>query len=127
MLYRVLVESTVFGARAIIDHFRAQEIPIRNVIMTGGISRKSPFIMQMCADVFRLPIKVAACDQTCALGSAMFGAVAAGLYPRVEDAMEHMGAGFDAEYFPNHDATPVYERLYQRYLTFGNLLEKGGF
>ena len=127
MLYRALVESTVFGARAIIDHFRAQEIPIRNVIMTGGISRKSPFIMQMCADVFRLPIKVAACDQTCALGSAMFGAVAAGLYPRVEDAMEHMGAGFDAEYFPNRDATPVYERLYQRYLTFGNLLEKGGF
>lgn len=121
MLYRALVESTVFGARAIIDHFRTQEIPIQNVIMTGGISRKSPFIMQMCADVFQLPIKVAACDQTCALGSAMFAAVASGIYRRVEEAMERMGAGFDAEYFPNRASISTYETLYQRYLTLGNL------
>ncbi len=127
MLYRALVESTVFGARAIVDHFKAQAIPLRNVIMTGGISRKSPFIMQMCADVFRLPVKVAACEQTCALGGAMFGAVAAGLYPRVETAMEKMGAGFDAEYVPNPERASTYEPLYQRYLAFGNLLEKGGF
>ena len=126
MIYRALAESTVYGARAIIDHFKAQSIPIRNVIMTGGISRKSPFIMQMCADVFNLPIKIAACDQTCALGSAMFGAVAAGHYARVEDAMEKMGAGFDAEYTPNKEVVQLYEELYQRYLRFGRTLEKEG-
>lgn len=126
MVYRALAESTVYGARAIIDHFKAQSIPIRNVIMTGGISRKSPFIMQMCADVFNLPIKIAACDQTCALGSAMFGAVAAGHYARVEDAMEKMGAGFDAEYTPNKEVVQLYEELYQRYLRFGRTLEKEG-
>ena len=89
-------------------------------------SRRSPFIMQMCADVFNLPIKIAACDQTCALGSAMFGAVAAGHYARVEDAMEKMGAGFDAEYTPNKEVVQLYEELYQRYLRFGRSMEKEG-
>ncbi len=127
MVYRALAESTVFGARAIVDHFKAQNIPIKRVIMTGGISRKSPFIMQMCADVFQLPISIAACDQTCALGSAMFGAVAAGRYAKVEDAMEKMGAGFDAEYTPNQEMVELYEKLYQRYLKFGRMMEQEGF
>ena len=34
------------------------------------------------------------------LGAAMFAATAAGIYPKVEDAMAAMGSGFDAEYTP---------------------------
>lgn len=124
MVYRALLESTVFGARAIVDHFRSNGIQINKVIMTGGISRKSPLVMQMCADTFNLPVVVAACDQTCALGSAMFGAVAAGRYAKVEDAMNAMGAGFDAEYLPNPELVPVYEKMFQKYLEYGKMVEK---
>ena len=56
----------------------------------------------------------------------MFGAVAAGHYARVEDAMEKMGSGFDAEYTPNKEVVQLYEELYQRYLRFGRTLEKEG-
>ena len=55
-----------------------------------------------------------------------FGAVAAGHYARVEDAMEKMGSGFDAEYTPNKEVVQLYEELYQRYLRFGRTLEKEG-
>ena len=52
--------------------------------------------MQMMADVMDMPIRIHRSEQTCALGAAMFAATAAGIYPKVEDAMKAMGQGFDA-------------------------------
>ena len=124
MIYRALVESTVFGARAIIERFRSEGIAVNSVAAVGGISRKSPFVMQLCADVFQLPIKVAAADQACALGAAMFAAVAAKVHPDLEIAMAEMGSGFDRIYQPDPSAVPVYEKLYDRYLSLGKLLEE---
>jgi hypothetical protein len=40
-----------------------------------------------------MPIKVAASDQTVALGAGMFGAVAAGVYRTVAEAQKKMGSG----------------------------------
>jgi L-ribulokinase len=51
--------------------------------------------MQMMADVMDMPIRIHQAEQSCATGAAMFAATAAGLYPRVEDAMGAMGRGFD--------------------------------
>ena len=124
MLFRSLLESTVFGARAIIERFREEGISVKNVVAIGGISRKSPLVMQMCADVFNMPVKVAKCDQACALGGAMFAAVAAGVFPDIKAAMAAMGAGFDLVYTPDSANVPVYESLYQRYLHNGKMLEK---
>ena len=124
MVYRALAESTVFGARAIIERFRREGIAVNAVAAVGGISRKSPFIMQLCADVFRLPIKVAATDQACALGAAMFAAVAAKVHPDLKTAMAKMGSGFDRIYEPDPATVPVYETLYARYLALGKLLEE---
>ena len=123
MLFRALLESTVFGARAIIERFREEGVAVKNVAAIGGISRKSPLVMQMCADIFNMPVKVAKCDQTCALGGAMFAAVASGVFPNITAAMNAMGAGFDLTYTPNAANVPVYEALYQRYLKNGKMLE----
>lgn len=124
MIYRALAESTVFGARAIVERFRSEGIAVNSVAAVGGISRKSPFIMQLCADVLQLPIKVAAADQACALGAAMFAAVAAKVHPDLKTAMAEMGSGFDRIYQPDPSAVPVYEKLYARYLALGKLLEE---
>ena len=56
--------------------------------------------MQMMADVMQMPIRIHQFEHTCALGAAMFAATAAGIYPKVEEAMAAMGGGFDKEYFP---------------------------
>lgn len=124
MIYRALVESTVFGARAIVERFTEEGIPVKAISAIGGISRKSPFVMQMLSDVLNLPIRVSASDQTCALGSAMFAAVAAGIHPDVASAMNVMGAGFDRTYTPDASAVPVYENLYRKYRSAGKVLEK---
>ncbi len=116
MVFRALAESTVFGAKAIIDHFEKHGIPVSEIVATGGISRKSPFVMQMCADVLGRPVKVAACDQTCALGGAIFASVASGFFNSVPDAMDRLASGTDREYSPDPASTAIYAKLYQNYL-----------
>jgi L-ribulokinase len=122
-IFRSLVEATAFGARAIVERFRLEKIPVKGIIATGGIARKSPYVMQTMADVLGLPVRVNRCDQTAALGAAMFAATVAGCYTRVEDAMSAMGRGFDPPYLPDLGRRSLYERRYTKYLQTGAFLE----
>jgi L-ribulokinase len=122
-IFRALVEATAFGSRAIIDRFREQGVEIEQVVALGGISQKSPLVMQITADVLDMPIKVAASEQCTALGAAMFGAVAAGIYDDVAAAQKKMGSGFTKTYKPNRRNAREYDALYRRYLTLGTSLE----
>jgi L-ribulokinase len=122
-IFRAVVESTCFGAKAIAERFVEQGIPVKGLIGLGGVARKSPFVMQMMADVMNMPIRIHRSDQTCALGAAMFAATAAGLYPRVEDAMQAMGPGFDKEYVPNAEKVHIYQKRYEKYLELGAFME----
>ncbi len=118
-IFKALVEATCFGARSIAERFNAEGTPIRGVIGMGGVARKSPYVMQTLANVLQMPIRISAADQACALGAAMFGATAAGLFPKVEDAMKSMSAGFEMEYLPNAGLRDVYDTLYRRYVSLG--------
>lgn len=122
-MFRALVEATCFGAKAIVDRFIEQGIPVKGLIGLGGVAKKSPFIMQMMANVMNMPIRIHRSEQTCALGAAMFAATVAGIYPKVEDAMQAMGQGFDAEYFPEEAAVAIYRKRYETYKTFGAFIE----
>lgn len=123
-VFRSLVEATCFGARKIVDRFREQGIPVKGLIGLGGVARKSPFIMQMMADVMNMPIRIHKSEQTCALGAAMFAATAAGIYRRVEEAITAMGQGFDLEYSPDPVKNRLYEKRYQNYSRLGEFIEQ---
>ena len=122
-IFRALVEATAFGSRAIVEQFRREGVPIDGVIALGGIARKSPFVMQVTADVLGMPIKVAASDQTVALGAGMFAAVAAGIYRNVTDAQKKMGSGFDKTFVPDRKRVDVYNKLYKKYVSLGESLQ----
>ena len=123
-VFKALAEATCFGARNIVDRFREQGIPVKGLIGLGGVAKKSSFIMQMMADVMNMPIRIHKSEQTCALGAAMFAATAAGIYPKVEDAMTAMGQGFDAEYHPIPSRVIIYEKRYQNYIRLGAFIEQ---
>ena len=122
-MYRALVESTCFGAKAIVERFIEQGIPIKGLIGMGGVAKKSPYIMQMMADVIGMPIRIHKSEQTCALGAAMFAATVAGVYKKVEDAMEAMGQGFEIEYLPNIANHTIYQKRYLKYTKFAEFIE----
>lgn len=124
LIFRALVEATAFGSKAIVDRFLENGIAIESVTGIGGISLKSPFVMQTLADVLNMPIKVAKAEQACAFGASMFAAVAAGVYDKIEDAQKAMGQGFIAEYSPNYENHKIYQALYQKYVKLGKFTEK---
>ena len=123
LIFKALVESTCFGSKKIVDRFIDEGIPIKKVVALGGVAKKSPFVMQVMADVLNMPIKVAKSEQTPALGAAMLAAVASGIYPDVETAKNAMGSGFDAEYFPITENVEKYKPLYEKYSEFGEFIE----
>ncbi len=123
-IFRALAEATCFGAKSIVDCFKDQEVPIKGLIGLGGVARKAHFIMQMLADIMNMPIRIHSSEQTCASGAAMFAATAAGIYPKVEEAMTTMGKGFDKEYRPDQNKVAVYNRRYNRFKKLGHFLER---
>jgi L-ribulokinase len=122
-IFRALVEATAFGSKAINDRFIAEGVRIDGVIALGGVAKKSPFVMQIVADVLNMPIKVARSEQACALGSAMAAAVVAGVYPNTAEAQKKMGGGIETEYHPISENVEKYKLLYEQYKKFGKLIE----
>ena len=122
-IFRAIAEATCFGAKAIVDRFNEQGVPVKGLIGIGGVAKKSPFIMQMMADVMDMPIRIHKSEQTCALGAAMFAATAAGIYSKVEEAMIAMGQGFDAEYFPDKNKVEIYRTRFLKYKALGAFVE----
>lgn len=123
-IFKALVEATAFGSKAIVDRFLENGIEIESVIGIGGISLKSPFVMQTLANVLGVPIKVARAEQACAFGAAMFAAVVADVYPNIESAQKTMGQGFAFEYKPDMEKHKVYMKLYTKYQKLGKFTEK---
>lgn len=123
LIFRALVEATAFGSKAIVDRFLESGIEIESVIGIGGISLKSPFVMQTLADVLGMPIKIARSEQACAFGAAMFAATAAGVYGKVEEAQKNMGQGFAKEYYPDPGNHQAYLAIYQKYTRLGQFTE----
>jgi L-ribulokinase len=118
-IYRALVETTAFGIKAIVDHFMKHGVEIEEIIGTGGISLKSPFVMQVLSDVLNMPIYVSESKQACALGAVMFAATLSGIYSRVEEAQSVIMKKTGITYVPDRDRSEIYARRYRRYRELG--------
>jgi L-ribulokinase len=122
-IYRGFVEATAFGARKIVERFVAEGVPIKGIIGLGGVSKKSPFIMQTIADVLNMPVSISAAEQACALGAAMFAATACGIHKTVEEAQKAMSSGFEKVYTPDAQNVLHYNLAYHEYSLLGDFIE----
>ncbi|MBQ8510467.1 MAG: ribulokinase [Clostridia bacterium] len=114
-IYRALLESTAYGTRRIIENFEENGVEIRDVIACGGIAMKDDLIMQIYADVTRRTIRLAKPVEAMAVGSAICGAAASGMYKDIHEAAAHMGHARDKIFTPNADDAAVYDKLYDEY------------
>jgi L-ribulokinase len=97
-VYRAFLEATVFGTRVIIEAFEGAGVGIDRIVACGGLPFQNRLLMQLTADITGREVSVSESRQAGALGSAMFGAVAAGAaaggYDTITDAaacMAHLG------------------------------------
>lgn len=123
-VYRSLVEATAFGSKAIVERFQQEGVVIKSVVAVGGISKKSPLVMQTLADVLGMPVSVCESSQVCALGAAILAATAAGCYPTVSAAQVSMASKHSDEYIPIAANVETYRRLYKRYVELASLVQK---
>ena len=121
-IYRALLEATAFGTNMIID---AMGLPIHTIKVAGGIANKNHLLMQIYADVLGRPIGVSQSTQAAALGSAIYAAVAAGIYPDLDQAAKAMGSPVTKFYYPNEEAHKAYRKLYKEYVILHDYFGKG--
>jgi L-ribulokinase len=126
-VYRALIEATAFGALKIIERIEEYGVSIQRVVNCGGIAEKSPLVMQIYADVCNRPMLVSGSGQTCALGSAIFGAVVGGAFPTVQDAQKSMTRLRPGVHEPDPRNAAVYRRLYNVYTTLHDAFGTASF
>jgi L-ribulokinase len=124
-VYRALIEATAFGTRVILDAFAEAGLPVRELFAAGGLI-KNPVIMQIYADVTRMPLHLIGSDQGPALGSAMHAAVAAGVHPDIRAASEVMGKVTRDAYVPDEGRADAYDVLYEHYRRLHDHFGRGG-
>ena len=128
-IYRALIEATAYGTRRIVESFEENGLPVEHLFACGGISKKNPLFMQIYADVLNREIRIARSSQNPALGSAIFGAVAAGPdvggYETVQEASRCMGGLSDTVYYPVPEHAVIYNDLYAEFLRLHDYFGRG--
>lgn len=128
-IYLALIEATAFGTRKIIETFMDNGIPIQELYACGGLAERNKLLMQVYADITGLPIRIAASPQTCALGAAILGAVAAGKaqggYDTPQEAATHMARFKDEMYNPVSERHQAYTALYTEYVKLHDYFGRG--
>lgn len=123
-ILRALIFGAICGLKRIIEGFEMEGIEISDLVAVGGISKKSNFVMQMMSDVLGKRIAILNAEQTCALGAAIYAAVAADIYPSIDMATEKMAAKRVKEYVPDIEMTNRYTRHYHEYIKLAQLREQ---
>ncbi|MBC8528215.1 ribulokinase [Christensenellaceae bacterium NSJ-44] len=128
-VYRALIEATAYGANRIIEEFIRSGVPIDHLVACGGIAEKNQMMMQIYADVTNMEIYISDSPQAVALGSAMFGAVAAGKaaggYDTIFEAAEKMAKVKPQPYKPIPENAEVYKKIYADYCKLYDYFGRG--
>jgi L-ribulokinase len=124
-IYRALIEATAFGTRTILEAFADAGVAVNEVYVAGGLI-KNPVIMQIYADVARMPLHLTGSDQGPAFGSAMHAAVAAGAHPDIHAAAAAMGSVRRDAYVPDPARADAYDALFAHYRRLHDHFGRGG-
>ncbi len=113
---RAVVEGVCFALRDCLSAVRNLQIDLQEIRATGGGAR-SPFWMQMLADVLDIRVNCVESPEGPALGAAILAGVGAGLYPDFPAAVRK-AVRMGKSYRPSPKTFKSYEPIYEKFRTF---------
>ena len=113
-MFRAIIEGIAYGTEHILRTFRDNGYQVNEMVGAGGPT-KSPLWMQIHADASNTPISLTRVPDAPALGSAILGAVAAGLYPDMQQAAAQM-VEVTGRIEPNAEAHEAYKFYVDQYI-----------
>lgn len=113
-MLRAFMESVTFGTANILKRLTDNGVAIHQMTVAGGVVR-TPFWLQMHADVAGLPILVPQVSEATALGAAITAAVGAGAYASLPEAADQMVRA-DYTVDPDAKAHAAYAEIFELYL-----------
>jgi xylulokinase len=111
-LYRAVMEGVAFALRDNLEVAAGAGARVAELLAIGGAT-KSPFWMQIKADVTGVPLSVSANENATPLGAAMLAAIGTG-GGAVEDLVDHW-VHRGVSYTPDPAATARYDQLFAIY------------
>ena len=90
-LYVAGISGIGYGLRQILEVQTQHGAPVRRIIISGGAGQDD-LVRQLLADVSGLPVVVTQAEEPVLLGSAILGAMAAGFFATMPEAMSKMTA-----------------------------------
>jgi len=112
-LYRALLEGLAFEARQSLDGLAGiKGIPEIKLIRAIGGNTQNTLLMRMKASVYRHAISATVMPEAAALGAALLGGVAAGLWPSLQTAVQGLSVTYD-QIDPTEAWIEPYERIYK--------------
>ena len=118
------------GRARIIESLDAAGVAVDRIVACGGLPERNALLMQLTADITGREVDVAASTQAPAVGSAMYGAVAAGSarggYDSIEAAAAAMAQAARPDLPPDAGTASTYDRLYREYVGLHDYFGRGG-
>ena len=114
-LLRAVMEGVTYSMRQNLEVLRGMGIAPAEMRACGGGAR-SPFWRQMMADVFALPVRTVKNTEGPALGAAILGGVAAGMYADIPSACAAL-IRENASQLPDVQRHVDYEKYYDLYVS----------
>jgi xylulokinase len=122
---RSVLEGTAFELRMVIEALeKVLGYPFTDIRLTGG-GAKSEFWTQIQSDIYGKPIQTLRISECTTFGAAILGAVAAGVFKTIEEAVEtlvHTGRSVE----PNRRNHELYDELYAIFCETYKVLRESG-
>lgn len=122
-LYHALIMGAIMGSKLILDNLLKNGIKVEEVVLVGGIPRKSSLICQMFADILALPVVICSEQEICAKGAAIYASVGADCFGSIEEAQENLCLEEFKRYVPSRDSVAVYQKKYEQYIELASLTD----
>ncbi len=113
-MMRAIYEGTALGTRHILEDLASTGYSADGIYACGGGTR-SDLWLQIHADACQVPLYLTEQPEATALGTAVCGAVGAGLFDSMAEASEQM-VRVTREIEPNELWAPTYDALFERYV-----------